>query len=88
MNPQQVELVERMARDIGAIRWRTEDEVIRWTARRLSGEFWWVLAWQRPTAGELVAEGWDVDAALHHVDEETRRMNRIVGRIDPHRPVR
>lgn len=80
MNPQQIELVERMARDVGAIRYRTDDETIRWTAKRLSGEFWWLLAWNRPTAGELVAQGWDVEEALAEVGKETERMNRLVGR--------
>lgn len=80
MNPQQIELVEQMARDVGAIRWRTDDETIRWTAKRLSGEFWWLLAWNRPTAGELVAQGWDVEEALAEVGKETERMNRLVGR--------
>ena len=81
MNPQQVERIERMARDVGAIRWRTEDEQIRWTAKRLSQGMWWLLAWTRPTAGELVARGWTVEDALAEIDRETERMNRIVGLV-------
>lgn len=83
---QAVALVERLdalAADVGRLRRRSASNEEAWTGpyivERLAQHVETVDAALQPSAGELVAAGFDVDTALSTVDARARRFRELLG---------
>lgn len=68
--------LEELARDLGNAR---KYGPVAWRIDRITANLWFLLVATMPTAAELYRECGDVEVALEVADQETRRLNRLLG---------
>ncbi len=71
--------IDDLSLDLGKLRRLTIGTTWEYRVERICNEVWTLLAEFRPTAGERVREGMDVDEALKVTDAETRQMLWMLG---------